>query len=176
MKSIVRFSAVLALAALVGCSANQQPFAPEVVDLAKHDSAISLKKTSVPFKVSVSGTLSFTSSSTVALTADGNASHLGKINYSGTVVITSQTPTQIIDDLTETLTAANGDQLTILCHQEANLTSQDGVYESTNDSWTVIGGTGRFSGATGSGSGTTHVDFNTTPNTFTKECSGTITY
>lgn len=174
MKSIVRFSVVLALVALVGCGENGQALAPEAADLAKHDSAMSLKKTSVPFKSSVSGALSFTNDpSIVELTADGNASHLGKINYSGTVVITSQTPTQIIDDLTETLTAANGDQLTLLCHQEANLTSP-GMFESTNDSWKVIGGTGRFSGATGCGSGTTHVDL--ISSTFTKECVGTITY
>lgn len=128
----------------------------------------------VPFKSSVSGTLTSTGPSTVKLTGTGNASHLGRIDYNGTVQISSQTPTQITDDLTETLTAANGDKLTLLCHQVANLTSQKGVYESTADQWTVISGTGRFSGATGSGSGTTHVDFNS--NTFTKDCTGTITY
>lgn len=172
MKSIVLCFAVLTLAALTGCGENGQTLAPGAVDLAQHDSPISLKK-SVPFKLSVSGKLNFTGPVTVELTAGGNASHMGKISYSGVVVITSQTPTQITDVLTETVTAANGDRLTLLCSQIVNLTAQ-GVYESTNDSWTVIGGTGRFSGATGSGSGKTHVDLNS--NTFTKECRGTISY
>ena len=38
----------------------------------------------------------------------------------------------------------------------------------------MTGGTGRFSGATGSGTGDTHVDLNV--GTFTKALTGTITY
>ncbi len=43
------------------------------------------------------------------------------------------------------------------------------------DSWTVIGGTGKFAGATGSGTGVTHVDLNPSKLTFTKDFTGTIT-
>ena len=76
------------------------------------------------------------------------------------------------DSLTETLTAANGDTLTILCNQVLEEVSP-GVYRGT-DTWTVIGGTGRFSDATGSGSGETHVDLNV--DTFSKVMTGDITY
>jgi len=44
MKSILRFSTVLALVALVGCSQNQQPTAPETASLAEETSLSSLEK------------------------------------------------------------------------------------------------------------------------------------
>jgi hypothetical protein len=47
------------------------------------------------------------------------------------------------------------------------------VYHGT-DVWTVSGGTGRFSGATGSGTGDTTVDL--TNLTFTQDGTGSITY
>ena len=133
----------------------------------------------VPFKYSVSGTVTLTSppppgpGSTLTLTGAGNASHLGKASYKGSVVIDTISGTGVITDtLTETLTAANGETLTILCHQVATPVSS-GVYKGT-DQWTVTGGTGRFRGATGSGSGNTHIDLNT--HTFTKAETGTIAY
>ena len=76
------------------------------------------------------------------------------------------------DTLTETFTAANGDTLTILCNQVIEEISP-GVFHGT-DTWTVIGGTGRFSDATGSGTGHTYVDLNA--GTFTKELTGVIAY
>ena len=110
----------------------------------------------------------------LALAGTGNASHLGKVSYKGSGEITSEHPVTgvITDTLTETLTAANGDKLTILCRQVATPTSP-GVYNGT-DHWTVTGGTGRFSGATGSGGGDTHANLNA--DTFTKAATGTITY
>lgn len=44
MKSILRFSSVLALVALIGCSQNQQPTAPETASLAEEASVSSLEK------------------------------------------------------------------------------------------------------------------------------------
>jgi hypothetical protein len=49
----------------------------------------------------------------------------------------------------ETLTAANGDTLTILSSNVACPT--DGGYYHATGHWVVIGGTGRFSGTTGQG-------------------------
>jgi len=71
-------------------------------------------------------------------------------SYKGNVVITSGVVgvTKVTDTLTQTLTAANGDTLTLSCQQTATLNA--GVYHGT-DQWTVIAGTGRFSDATGSG-------------------------
>lgn len=174
MKLIMRFSAVLALVAFVGCSENQQPLAPQAVSLTKNGSTISLEKTvGFKVKVSVSGEIARTGEATYELTGSGKATRLRKITYSGAVYNVVLTANGFSYDLTETLTDANGDQLIIQCHQDAVQISP-GVYESTDDSWTVSGGTGRFSGATGSGSGATHVDLNA--NTFTRTCSGTITY
>ena len=104
----------------------------------------------------------------------GTASHLGKASYNGSGEITSENAVTgvITDTLTETLTAANGDKLTILCRQVATPTSP-GVYSGT-DQWTVTGGTGRFSGATGSGGGDTHANLNA--HTFTKAETGTVSY
>ena len=136
--------------------------------------AASAAEPTVPFKASVSGTLSPTSPTTFALAGTGSASHLGNLkSYAANVVITSGTVgvTDVTDTLTETLTAANGDTLTLFCTQTATLSS--GVYHGT-DRWTVIGGTGRFSGATGSGTGTTTVYLGTS--TFTKQMTGSISY
>lgn len=96
------------------------------------------------------------------------------MSYNADVEITSVDPvTGIITDvLTETFIAPNGDTLTILCNQTARPVDP-GVYVGT-DEWTVIGGTGRFSGATGSGTGTTNVDLNT--GTFTKSLVGGVGY
>ncbi len=131
----------------------------------------------VPFKASVSGTVTPTSGTTFTLAGTGNdliASLMGKISYTGSVVITAVDPVTgvIKDTLTETLIAANGDTLTLLCQQVATPDPNNpGVYHGV-DQWTVIGGTGRFSGATGSGTGDTYVNLNA--GTFTKNMIGTI--
>jgi hypothetical protein len=110
----------------------------------------------VPFKGSVSCTVSgsvFTSEA-----GTGNASHLGKISYS--------TSTGILT-FDETLTAANGDTLT--------LRDVRTVVSGTEASgtWTVIGGTGRFAGATGSG---TSDSIRPGDGTCTQTWSGSIVY
>lgn len=124
----------------------------------------------VPFKASFSGTVTITGPTTAILDGAGKATHLGKTVYEGDVSDITPNETGITDVLVETLTAANGDTLTILCIQEAEEISP-GVFEGT-DQWTVIGGTGRFEGATGQGTGVTRVDLNN--HTFSKELSGTI--
>jgi hypothetical protein len=136
--------------------------------------AASAAKPAVPFKASVSGSLSPTGPATLALAGTGSASHLGRLkSYTANVVITSGTVgvTDVTDTLTETLTAVNGDTLTLFCTQTATLSA--GVYHGV-DHWTVIGGTGRFSGATGSGTGDTYVYLSSS--TFTKAMTGSITY
>jgi len=108
------------------------------------------------------------------LAGTGDASHLGNVrSYTANVVILTGIVgvTGVTDTLTETLIAANGDTLTLLCTQTATLSS--GVYHGT-DLWIVIGGTGRLSGATGSGTGDTYVYLSSS--TFTKELTGTVTY
>ena len=128
----------------------------------------------VPMTFSVSGTFSVVDATHLSLAGSGIASHLGKLkSYQASVTITSGVVgvTDVTDTLTETLTAANGDTLTLQCSQIATLSS--GVYYGA-DTWSVIGGTGRFSDATGSGTGNTTVNLGN--GTFSKQESGSITY
>ncbi|MDH4365773.1 MAG: hypothetical protein OEY70_16985 [Acidimicrobiia bacterium] len=120
--------------------------------------------------VVVSGTVAPTGEATFELEGVGAGSRLGAFTYHGDVVITGVTDNGITDTLTETLTFGNGDSVTILCLQEAAAVGP-GLFVGS-DSWTVIGGTGRYANATGSGTGTTHVDLNA--GTFTKVFDGTI--
>ena len=133
-------------------------------------------KSSVPLTASVAGTVSG-SSPDLTLHGTGNASHLGNVkSYDATVHITTVDPDTgtITDTLTETLTAANGDTVTVLCQQVATPVSPGSSVFDGNDTWTVSGGTGRFSSANGSGSGHTHADLGA--GTFTKDMNGTINY
>jgi hypothetical protein len=124
----------------------------------------------IPFKGSISGTVAFTGPTTAVLSASGNLTHLGHTAYAGDVSDITPTPTGLTNVLVETLTAANGDTLTFFCTEVAVETSP-GVFQAT-DQWVVIGGTGRFEGATGQGIADTHVDLNN--GTFSKQLTGTI--
>jgi hypothetical protein len=150
-------------------------FALGVVGLGAN--AASAASNTVPFKSSVAGTASVSGTmkgSSITLAGAGSASHLGNLSYKaiGVITGTDHVTGVITDTLTETLIAANGDALTILCHQVATPISP-GVYHGV-DNWTVTGGTGRFSGATGSGKGDTNADL--IAGTFTKAENGTISY
>ncbi len=124
----------------------------------------------VPFTASISGTVVLTSPTTAVLSGSGNGTYMGPITYAGNVSNITPTPTGLTNDLVETLTAANGDTITFFCKEVAVQTSP-GVFHGT-DQWVVTGGTGRFAGATGSGTADTHVDLN--KGTFTKNVTGTI--
>jgi hypothetical protein len=124
----------------------------------------------VPFTGSFSGTVAFTGPTTAVLSGSGIALYLGRTNYAGNVSAITPTATGMTDVLVETLTAANGDTLTIHCKQVATQKSP-GIFNAT-DQWTVAGGTGHFAGATGSGTGVTHIDLNS--GTFSKQLTGTI--
>ena len=126
---------------------------------------------SLPFASLVSGSVSGPSASgAFSLKATGIATDLGKVTYAGNGQITGNVNGVLTDTLTETLTATNGDSLTILCHQTA-YPKAPGVYDAL-DQWTVVGGTGRFSHAGGSGAGVTHIDLNA--HTFTKASLGGV--
>jgi hypothetical protein len=141
-------------------------------------SSASAATTAVPFAAAVTGTVSATGPGTTglptfSLAGTGYASYLGKVSYTGKVVVTAIDSTGVITDtLTETLTATNGDTLTLLCHQVAAPISPGSPVLHGVDQWTVIGGTGRFSAATGSGTGDTYVD---NFRVFVKGSTGAIT-
>lgn len=127
--------------------------------------------TSVPIKATVTASLSITNGTELTLLGIGDqmtASHLGKISYSASG---TYDPTTATDVLTETLVAANGDTLILLCFQTLTIAPP---LATGIDTATVIGGTGRFSGATGTLSGTTSIDLNT--GIVIKTFAGTISY
>jgi len=129
----------------------------------------------VPLEGWYSGSVVVNGPLAVGTTADvsgaGNATQLGRLRHSGSAVITSLLPNGFTNVLTETLTAANGDTITLLCTEVATEVSA-GVFHGV-DSWVVIGGTGRFAGATGSGTAETEVDLRN--GTYSKRISGSIT-
>jgi len=124
----------------------------------------------VSFNGSFSGAVALTGPTTAVLSGSGVARLLGLSAYAGDVSDITSTATGLTDVLVETLSAANGDTITILCNQVA-VQQAPGVFQGS-DEWTVIGGTGRFAGATGSGTGITHIDLNN--GTFSKQLMGTI--
>ena len=133
------------------------------------------KSKGVPFKASVSGIITPQSGTPFfSLSGSGEASYLGLVDpYSAKGELTefddAGVPTA--DILIETLVAADGTgTLTIRCEQELKQIRPN-VFRGT-DKWEVIGGTGSYNGAEGSGTGTTNVDLNT--GTFTKDLKGNI--
>ena len=113
----------------------------------------------VPFNASFSGTANWNNGAPL-FTGAGIASHLGNSTSAGYVVFTAGSPScagGVPNDNYETLTAANGDTLTIVSHDVACPTGPN-QYHGSGD-WNVIGGTGRFAGATGQGTFDGHSDF-----------------
>ena len=115
----------------------------------------------VPLQGAYSGVVGFTESGTVYFSGTGNATHLGRSANDGEAVIagsSSDCPGGMANVNTETLTAANGDTLTLTSDDVACPISP-GVFEGTG-SWWVSGGTGRFSNVTGQGTIDGQSDFN----------------
>ena len=140
----------------------------------------------VPFKANYSGASAFTSQTTTGFAGSGNASHMGNVSATGQAQIlcfppdaTSQScvgsagcPGGVPNINTQTLAAANGDTLTIQSNDVACPTGPN-QYRGAGQ-WTVVGGTGRFRGATGNGSFAGHSDFGA--GTFDISLNGTIDY
>ncbi len=129
----------------------------------------------VPFKAFMSGSAAFTSPTTVEFQNTGLATHLGRFVASGVAVLDASTGScpggpNVPNVHTETLTAANGDQLVI---QMVNVACPTGPYTFRGTGhWTVLSGTGRFQNATGQGTNEGHVDFESS--TFVMVLTGTL--
>jgi len=119
-----------------------------------HTSAASL----VPFQASVSETYTIARcgqwSACITAVGTGHATHLGEISENSDIVVDINPADQQNGCAPETrttmLTAANGDTLTM---SGTGLTGCGGSNEA-NDTYVVTSGTGRFQGASGSGSDT----------------------
>lgn len=118
----------------------------------------------LPFKAEVAGTVSV-GTTAITLQGRGTGSLLGRFSDQGNGHFTSSSS----NTLTETLTTADGDTITLLC-VETTEDLGDGILHGT-DSWTVTAGTGRFKGATGSGTADTYVH---NLATFIKQFNGAI--
>jgi hypothetical protein len=107
----------------------------------------------VPFKGQFSGSLSFAGPSTILLNGSGTASKLGNSTNASTVEVVG--PAACANGFrvhsVETLTAADGDELTWTVDGDACPTDATLTVFRISGPYTVVGGTGRFAGATGSG-------------------------
>lgn len=135
-------------------------------------------KGQVPFKARLSGTAEFTSPTTVEFHGGGIASHMGRILNDGLAILESPTNScpggtpGIPNVHTETLTAANGDELVI---RMVGVGCPTGPYTFHGTGhWTVLAGTGRFQGVTGQGTDEGNADFET--NTFELSLTGTLSH
>jgi hypothetical protein len=113
-------------------------------------------------------------------TGSGQATHLGAMSESYVVrvdtsggfppVSGSACGTEV---RTSTLTAANGDQITLAGPGQACGSTVTGQ-GTAHDAWVVSGGTGRFAGATGSGTDLASINALTNPTTSVTIFTGTI--
>jgi hypothetical protein len=128
----------------------------------------------LPFNATFSGAAAFTSQTTTSFTGAGNAINMGQIVTIGHALITGSDNTNCAGGIAntnfETLTAANGDTLTISSADVACPTGP-GQYHGTGH-WVVTGGTGRFSDASGVGSFDGNSDFGA--GTFAINLTGTV--
>jgi len=129
---------------------------------------------SIPFAALFSGSAAFTSPTTTAFSGSGIATEMGAIVDAGTVQITGSDDPSCAGGIpnvhVEVLTAANGDRLRISSNDVACPVGP-GQYHGTG-TWVVIGGTGRFTSATGSGTFRGVSDF--VAGTFSITLTGTI--
>jgi len=136
--------------------------------------AASAQDGQLPFRASFSGQAEFTGDTTVAFQGRGTATHMDAITTNGAADITGDDDSTcgggIANTHRETLTAANGDTLTVISNDVACPTGPY-RYHGTGH-WAVTSGTGRFAGTTGAGTLDGDSDFNA--GTFHLDLSGSI--
>jgi hypothetical protein len=129
--------------------------------------------TQVPFRGSLSGTVAFGSGGFPVFSGTGFFTLMGLVSNEGYVVFTTASANcagGVPNDNYETLIAANGDSLTIVSHDVACPIAPN-LYHGSGE-WVVLGGTGRFSDATGKGTLDGYSDFN--QSAFSIQLNGTI--
>jgi hypothetical protein len=106
----------------------------------------------------------------------GPATHLGATTESVVVAFDSSTLNPATgcqnEFRTTTLTAANGDQ--IMLAGPGLVCTVSTTQDTAHDSWAVTAGTGRFAGASGTGTDSVSIDTGTVPVTSVTTFSGTI--
>jgi hypothetical protein len=115
----------------------------------------------VPFNASYASIITFTGQYSATLAGNGKATHLGQTTTVGNLAVVGPATTcanGFASEIRDTLTAANGDQVTVLITMEA-CPAAPGIYPAAG-TYVVTGGTGRFSGASGGGAFNGLGDFN----------------
>lgn len=125
------------------------------------------------FKATLSGEAAFTSETTVSWVGSGIATHMGLTSNEAHITVTGFDDScagGLANTNVQTLTAADGSTLTIT---SADVACPVGGYRYHGTGhWTVIGGTGRFSGASGQGFADGEADF--IAHTFTVTLTGSL--
>ena len=155
-------------------AASALPFAVVVLGLALLPATA--KGGDVPFTARLSGSAAFSSPTSVEFGSTGTATHLGRIDATGVALL--EAPSEpcpggalgIPNVHTETLTAADGDQLVIRAVNVACPTGPATFHGTGN--WTVLSGTGRFAGVIGKGTDEGNADFQS--GTFELVLTGTL--
>ena len=136
--------------------------------------AASAQDGQLPFRASFSGQVQFTGPTTTAFQGTGTATHMGVITTNGAADVTGHDDSTcaggIANTHRETLTAANGDTLTLVSYDVACPTGPFQFHGTGH--WTITGGTGRFAASTGEGTLDGDSDFNA--GTFNIDLSGSI--
>src|SRR5215207_2136855 len=158
MRASLTAVAVVFVALIVGCSQPISPTGPTSLSLATPSIALShanatgagLLSQEVPFKGRWEGALTARTPLTppflsVSFEGTGNATHLGRFTAEIRIVLNTTNRT-----LTGTyeFTAANGDTLTAGFTGQSPLTAP-GVPQTSVETATITGGTGRFASASG---------------------------
>jgi hypothetical protein len=132
---------------------------------------------STPFNGSGSGTFTDTSPTTVLITGTGYYDHLGFTQLRFPSTITGQaTCGGFTATEQDTYTGASGDSVFQTVHDTICPTTTPNAFTLTG-SFTVTGGTGRFDGASGSGTVQASITFTSaTTGTFSGTQTGTISY
>jgi hypothetical protein len=117
-----------------------------------HASPASAAGSETPFTAQFAGSLEISGPTRLTLTGHGSATGMGPIATAGQIHMTGIDTSclgGITNVNTETLTAADGETLSI---ESLDVACTTGVikFEGTGN-WRVVGGTGRFAGATGGG-------------------------
>jgi hypothetical protein len=131
----------------------------------------------VPFKGEFTGTMAFISQTSVAFSGTVQATYFGRGSTAGLATVLGATPEGcILNAHSETITAANGDQLMF---QATDLACPIGptTLHGTGH-WVVTGGTGRFAGASGGGELEGESDFGPgfSPGTYQYTLTGSLSY
>jgi hypothetical protein len=132
---------------------------------------------SVPFNGSGSGTFTDTSPTTVLIIGTGHYDHLGltTLNFPSTITGKAECCGFAATEH-DNYTGANGDSVYLAVHDTICPTSSPNAFQ-LNGSFTVTGGTGRFTDASGSGTVQASVTFmSASSGTFSGTQTGKITY